>query len=275
MFGARCPQMLCAPTGQLSGTAQKIGPPLHHVGAREEVHAGGGGHLGSQSVDGLRSPGETLRAGATLILEPRLDVAEPIGVEQLLQQRTPFLVARPQEPREVPLRQQDDLEELVHPHAEQALDLERDLVDARQVLAPAVVPRQRRLGVLFRGSHPAPLGAQKLRLPDDGEAAATQRRVEFDARNHTRCSVIRQQASTLSARAGENAVESEGDGVENGRLSRSGGAVQEEEAVGPEIVEVDVDRAAERPERGDRQRMQSHAERTHSCSTGDADVESR
>ena len=57
--------------------------------------------------------------GEPAVAQPALDVLEPPGAEQLLQQLVPLLGARPQEGLEPALRQHRDLGELGDVHADQ------------------------------------------------------------------------------------------------------------------------------------------------------------
>ena len=79
-------------------------------------------------------------------LERRRDPA------QALRHVSGFRRVRPQEPRELALRQQHDLEELLVRHAQHVLDRARHVVDAGDALAvPALEPGQRALRGLADG----------------------------------------------------------------------------------------------------------------------------
>ncbi|KLL97151.1 hypothetical protein NJ76_11110 [Rhodococcus sp. IITR03] len=71
--------------------------------------------------------------------------------------------------------------------------------------------------------------------------------------------MVGQQPAPFGASPGDGAVERERDRVEDRRLARARLAVQQEQPVGAELVEVDLDGVGERTEGRDLEVVQSHA----------------
>ncbi len=94
---------------------------------------GGFDHAGRVGVDLLLQDGQPGVRVPPKPGEPFLDVAEPAGVEQSLEQVFAIRGVGAQEPGEVALGQQHDLEELIGGHAEQIPDRLADVVGAGQV----------------------------------------------------------------------------------------------------------------------------------------------
>ena len=115
--------------------------------------------------------------------QPALDVLEPAGAEQLLEQPVPLLGPGAEERLEPALRQHRHLGELGDVHADQAGDQVAGLVEAaRQRLPGAVDPLGDRDGGLLRGgARAALLGPLPRGRADDPEPASRQRRLQRHA----------------------------------------------------------------------------------------------
>jgi hypothetical protein len=109
-----------------------VGAGLGQPDRRLDRAAGrGAGLLGPGQQHGTVMPGLHHLAPqcGPLLAQPVLHGREPVGAEQLLQQRAPDLGICAQECRELALRQQDQLGELVRAHPEHLLQQVRGLVD--------------------------------------------------------------------------------------------------------------------------------------------------
>ncbi len=202
--------------------------------------------------------------GAAPLGEAFLDLGEAPGVEEPAEELTARLRVGAQEAREVALGQQHDLAELLAAHAEQVRDLLADLlVGAAEVLpgpGTRVVLAQPGLGLVDGRALAAQLRALPGRLPGDLQPPSGDG--EFEAHLGARADggVVAAQGHALAALAGagHRAVQGVADGVEDGGLAGAGGAVQQEESGGRQVVEVDALRSAEGPEGGDVQLVQPH-----------------
>lgn len=144
------------------------GGPAEYVGGEPRLaRLGlGDGHAGGLPRDlphplegGEQHPVALLDAvggGPAQLGEVLLDGGEPAGVEEPSQQPPPGLGVGAQEPGEVPLRQQDDLAELLLAHAEQLGDLLAGLLVGAAEVAPGagggVVLAQPGLCLVDRGA---------------------------------------------------------------------------------------------------------------------------
>jgi hypothetical protein len=218
-----------------------LGDPGHHLV-----------HLAAGRLDGPRR-------GDAPVGEPPLHGAEPVGAEQLLQQVRPVLGVRLQELRELPLRKQDDLEELLRAHAHQVRDLRVCLAGPGGLVLPAT--RGGRLVQPYRGLRPrrpgtALLGPLPFRRPGDPQPPAADGQLELDLGADVPGGVVRAQPPGLAAFPRYPPVQRERYRVQERRLARAGLAVQQEQPV--EDVEPDFLRPGERPERRDPQSMRTH-----------------
>ena len=93
------------------------------IGQRGGVGTGGLGDAGDELPGSLLGPIDFAGSEAAAVGEPVLDLAEPVGGEQLFQQLGPLVRGGVQELRELALGQQDDLVELLGGHAHEVFDL--------------------------------------------------------------------------------------------------------------------------------------------------------
>ncbi len=206
--------------------------------------------------------------GPALLREPGLDGLEPLGVEQSAQQLAALLRVGPQEAREVPLRQQHHLAELVPAHPDQPVDLLAGLLvrlahrppagpvraGARAVRRPLA---QQGLGPLDGHARADLLRPGLLGDPDDLQPPAAERQLQPDLGQPVGLGVVAAQP-VGPAGAGHLAVEGVADRVQHAALARSGGAAQQEQAAGGQRVEVDRLGAGEGAEGGHGQPVESH-----------------
>lgn len=183
-----------------------------------------------------------------------LDGGEPAGVEETAEELSTRLRVGPQEPREVPLRQQHHLAELVPAHPDEPADLIADLLVGAAQRLPAVlgvVLPQPALRLLGREAAAPLLGAGLGRPPGDLEPAPPDRQLQaYLGRPVHRGVVTAQRGAGALPGPGHRPVEAVADGVEHGGLARAGGAVQQEDPGRGQGVEVDFLGGAERAERG-------------------------
>ncbi len=197
--------------------------------------------------------------------EVLLDLGEPPGVEEPAEQLAACLRVGAQEAGELALGQQHDLAELLAAHPEELRDLLADLlVGAAEVLPSTgldVVLAQPGLRLVDGRADALLLGTLPGRLPGDLQPALRDGQFEAHLGAGTGGGVVTAQRHALAAAlpgAGDRAVQRVADGVEDGGLAGAGGAVQQEEPGGREVVEVDALGAAEGPEGGDVQPVQPH-----------------
>ena len=258
--------------GLQAGGALPCGSVLLVVGEEHQcVHPVLGDPLRLLGAGGLCQPGSGQRE-LTMPLchrgggrhastrEPLLHDAEPLRAEQTLQQLPTLLGLRPEELSELPLRQQDDLEELTGRHAHQVQDLFGGLLDARRHRGPGAVHLllEQHPGLLRAGALTSPPGPVLSRGPGDAHASTGQGDLEADLGAELTRSVVGPQPGRLAPLPRDGAVEGEADRVQQRGLARSCLAVQEEQPAGPEQVEVYLDGAGERAEGGAPKSVRSH-----------------
>ena len=238
--------------------------------------AGGLGDPGEQPGEPELGLLDLVRGGLAAAGEPLLHRVEPVGAEQPLQQLGPVAGVGVQEPRELALRQQHDLEELVggHPHQVGDLGVRLPYPGGDGVPGSAGELLEQHLRLLGRGAGPAKLGAFLLRLAGDPHPPAAERRLELDLGRRARRGVIRAQPPGLAALAGHPAVQGEPDGVKQRGLARPGLAVQQEQPGEGQVVEADLHGAAERAERGHAQPVRAHQPAASSVRTAANALES-
>ncbi len=267
-----------------AGRGPGDGGPLQHGfgetgfappgGDRRGLAPRGSGRLGDALGEGedplVRGDDPGLAAPAQLG-EAFLDGGEATGVEETAEELAAGLGVRAQETREVALRQQHHLAELVPAHADEPGQLLADLLVRLAERLPAalgVVAAQPALGLLQGEAVAALLRAGLGGAAGDFEAAAADGQLQLDLGGQVRRGVVAAQggAGALPG-AGDGPVQGEADGVQDGGLARSGGAVEQEKPGGGEGVEVDVLGGAERPEGGDAQAVQSHRDTSRTVSS--------
>ncbi len=243
------------------GEARFAGPG----GDRRGLDAGGPGRLGGalgEGEDAFVGGGDLGLGAPAQFGEALLDGGEAAGVEEPAEEPAARLGVRAQEAREVALRQQHDLAELVAAHADELGQLLADLLVRLAEGVPAalgVVSAQPALRLLHGEALAPLLGARLGGAPGDFQAAAADGEFELDLGRQAGGRVVAAQGRAGAlAGAGDRSVEGEADGVQDGGLARAGGPVEEEEAGGGEGVEVDFLGGAERAEGRDAQAVQSH-----------------
>ena len=219
--------------------------------------------VGDRPVGGL----DVLAQRDPVLAQPELDLLEPAGAEELLQQPLAVLGPGAQEGLEPALGEHRDLGELGEVHPDQAADQVTGLVEAageRHPLAVAsarstvteacwtVVPEPRFLGR-------SQLGERTIRNRRPARVASSRTHGA-----HRGVGLVGAQPLGGSSVAGHVAVEREADRVEHAGLARAGGAGEQEEPGLGELVEVDGDGVGERPERGDLEAVQPHQDDTSS-----------
>ena len=223
-FGGRGPGQLVRPPGVRQGLG--VGRLLAW-----DRDASGLGDPGQEPGNGDLGVPDLVRRGLAAAGEPLLDGVEPVGSEQPLQQLGPVAGVGVQEPGELPLGQQHDLEELVRGHPHQVGDLGVRLPSAGGDGLPGRAGEllEQDLRLLGGGAGAAELGALLLGLAGDPHQAAADGGLEPDLGRRARSRVIRAQPPGLAALAGDPAVQREPDGVEQGGLARARLAVQQEQ----------------------------------------------
>ena len=220
---------------------------------------GGGARTGHAAAQALGRAVEIAGHLATAAVEFVGDPVVELGAEQLGQQRPPLVVVGAQEPRELALRQQHDLGELVAGQAEVVGEHLADLVLACGSAdpAPALEALEVHLRALEGRALATSFGTRVLRRASDALANAPQRELQRHLGLDADGSEMRVQPSPSPALAG--AVERKGDRIEHRRLPRAGGPVEQEQPARAERFEVDALLAGERAERAQPQPMQPHA----------------
>ena len=230
------------------------------VDGRRHGHSGLLGDAGHEVLDLLLVDGALLAGGPAAFDQPAFDGLEPVGAEQPLEQRGPLGGRRLQEPRELPLRQQHDLEELRRGHAEQPEQFVVGLAvagaDRRPHRAAPLLQRhgRRRLGGAGAGAPGPPL----LGRAGDPQAPTHGGELERDLGADVVAGVVAAQVPGRHPGAGHGAVEGVADRVEQRGLAGAGVAVEQEQPGGAEGVEVDLDATGERAEGLDRQLVRTH-----------------
>ena len=246
--------------GEGSGQVSRLRP------GRDTGHLGHAGHhpaeLGPRAGDLLHAQPATGR-------QPDLDVGEPLGAKELLQDSGPVDGGRPQELGEVPLRQQHHLEELLGGHADQVGDLEVSLPDAGRDADPVALDEllEQDAGRLDRRAAAASLGALLLGGAGDPHAAAGQGHLELHLGAQRGIGLVGAQPLGGVSDPRDAAEQGEAEPVEQRRLSRARRPVQQEQTRPGEGVEVDGDGGRERPEGGEPKQVRSHARTSRVAST--------
>jgi hypothetical protein len=202
---------------------------------------------------------DVLFGGAAAVAEPVLDGLEAAGVEEPPQQRGPLGGPGAQEARELALRQQHDLAELLLAHADEPQQLLADLLvglGQRSPLAAGVLAQQRD-GLVGGHAGAAFLGSQLLGAAGDLQPPPADSEVEDDLRGRVGVGVV---AAQPGERAGARhaSVEREAHAVQDGGLAGAGRAVQQEDPGGGQLVEVDALAAGEGAEGGEGEAVQAH-----------------
>lgn len=242
-----------------SGVARLVAG--HRPGPQVGAVAGGLGEpLGG--VQHLLVAGADLGLGGPAALaEQGLDGGEAAGVEEPAEQAAAGRLVGAQELRELPLREQHDLAELLAAHAEQLLDLLADLLvgAAERLPALAGVLTQSALGLVLGGARAAFLRAFLFGPPGDLQPASARGEFEGDLGRGVGGGVVAAQAGAGGlAGAGYGTVEGVADGVEHGGLPGAGGSVQQEDAGAGQGVEIDLLGFGEGSEGGHGQAVQPH-----------------
>ncbi len=252
------------------GEARFAGPG----GDRRGLGPDGSGRLGDalgEGEDPLVGGGDPGLGAPAQFGEAFLDGGEAAGVEGPAEEFAAGLGVRAQEAGEVALRQQDHLAELVPAHADELGQLLADLLVRLAERLPAalgVVTAQPALRLLHGEAVAALLRAGLGRAAGDFEAPAADGQLQLDLGGQVRgCVVAAQGGPGALPGAGDGSVQGEADGVQDGRLPRTGGSVEQEEAGGGEGVEVDFLGGAERAEGGDTQAVQSHLDTSRTVSS--------
>ena len=223
-------------------------------------HAGDLGDARGQRDEGPVGFLHAVLGRAPPLRQPVLDGPEPAGTEQPLQQRAPLVRVGVQEPRELTLRQQHDLEELLGGHAHGVGDLVVGLFGPRRDRAPgaAGLLRQQDPGGLAGRPGPVHLGAHLLGAAGDAQVTAADRGLERHLGTPAGAGVVGAQPFRLVPLARDPPVQREPDRVEQGRLARAGLAVEQEQPRAGQFVEGDFRGPAERAERRDPQQVRPH-----------------
>ena len=202
-----------------------------------------------------------LAEGEAALAQPLLDVLEAAGAEELLEDLVTVLGAGSQEGLELALRQHRDLAELVEVETNEVADEVAGLVEPGRAGRPGAVDAlaDRDGGLLGGHAGAAELGALPGGRARDPEPAAGQRRLERDLGGDSGLGLVGAQPLGGAAVAGHVAVQREADGVEHAGLAGPRGAAEQEQPGRRQGVEVDVDGAAERAERGDPQVVEPHS----------------
>ena len=220
--------------------------PVRRPGASGGVAAPAGG-LGQLRGD----PAEHFTAGPELggtgppgVGEPALHPSEPAGVEQPLEQLLALVGPGAQEPGELALRQQHHLEELVGVHPEQVGDDHRDLGDAvgaagRPAGRRIADPAQRRGRLRDGGAAPPRLGPLVPRRAGDPQPLLGDRELQGHPGLGVRGGTVAAQPAGFLPGPRHGAEQRERDRIQQRRLAGAGVAVQQEQPVGGERVEVD------------------------------------
>ena len=177
------------------------------------------------------------------VAEPALDVLEPPGAEEALQQLVALLGLGAQERLEASLGQHRHLGELREVHPDEVGHQVPGLVEATGQRGPGPGdPLGDRHGRLLSGrARAALLRTLPRRRADDPEPASGQGRLQGDGRGHPRRGLVAAQPLGDASVAGDVAVQREADGVEDAGLAGARGAGEQEQPGVGEPVEVDHD----------------------------------
>ena len=254
----RRPQPFGGPAREVRRVAGLVRPQ------RRRVDPESSGHLGATAPEELACLQQGRPGGLGPGPEQLTDRVEGGHVEQPAQQVRAVLVLGPQERRELPLRQQDDLEELPGTHPDQAFQLGVGLLHAAEAGEALLtgqglaIPSDRDQHARVLRRRPAPAPRPLLQgPPGDADRAGADGGLQDHLGPHAGRSVV---AAQLLGPAGprHGAVQGEPDRVEQARLAGAGGAVQQERAAVAERVEVDGLGRRERPEGRDGQPVRPH-----------------
>ena len=214
---------------------------------------------------------------ATLLGQPGFGTAETIGAEQPLQHCPPLLGRGSKESREVVLRQQDHLKELLRGHAHELGDLPGTLIYSRAEGGPAAVASffEHHPGRLSGGADPPALRSWLIGDPRDAQPTTDEGDLQPDDGPRVRRRVIRPEPRTgRPSLPGHPPVEREAEPVEQRGLAGTGVAVQEKEPAAGKSVQVEHDGPGKRTESGELQAVGTHqatcsvvARGGHSCSS--------
>ncbi|MGX1364669.1 hypothetical protein RKD19_000028 [Streptomyces canus] len=228
-----------------------------------QVRAGGLVDAGRQVQDLIAGGVTVLLGGAAVVAQPAFDEGVPVGVEELAEEFAALAGIGVEELRELVLRQENDLAELGPAHAEQVLDLLACLLVglagglpvglSRRVGGPAAEPG---LGFLEGLARAVLLGTHLLGDAVDQQPVAGDGDVEGDLGEQVGWGVVTAQHQVAVDRG--FAVQGEADGGEQRAFPSAGVAVQEEQAVGGQGVEVDGVGAGEGPEGLQGEVVQAH-----------------
>ena len=244
------------------GAHAEAGDPLGgavELGGRLAGHLG---HLREQLAHALGGALQLRPRGLAAIRQPVLDAREAIGAEEPFEHGLPLAAVGAQESRELALRQQHDLAELVARHAEQVVQFVLRLVRSRgerEPLAGRGIELLHGAGVaLSRQPLAAQLRALLRRAAHDPQPPLAQRHLQLDLGARPGVRMVAAQPRIPRSRARHLAIQSERHGVQERRLAGAGVAVQQEEAGLAERVEVDLLAAGERLEGGEAQAVEPH-----------------
>ena len=217
---------------------------------------------GGQHVQLVPGRGHRCGGGDPPGHQPVLNGLEALRREQPLQQLPPLAAVGPQELRELPLRQQHHLEELVGAHAQQGVELGGGLVDAGRDRDPPTRAQLLEVDARLLGGRAgaAGLGPLLRRAARDPPAPAPEGHLQLDLGAHPGVGVVGPQPTGLAAHPRHPAVQREAQTVEQGGLPGSRRAVQQEQPAAGQRVEVDLDRTGERAEGLQPQAVRPHPE---------------
>ena len=219
-----------------------------------------------------RGAGEGLLRLAAALLEVVAVLLEPSGAEEGAQQRLPLVAGRQEEPRELVLREQDHLLELLRPEPEHLAEGDADIARLRGAPDPHPVDLLLEHGARDLGGEPATALGRPVVLgrPRHAPPRVADRELEPHLGQVGERAVVAAQPPLTAVVARHRAVQREADPVEDARLAGAGAPRDEEHPVVAEGVEIDALSLAERAEPGELERVQSHATasaRTRSSST--------
>ena len=219
-----------------------------------------------------RGAGEGLLRLAAALLEVVAVLLEPAGAEEGAQQRLPLVAGRQEEPRELVLREQDHLLELLRPEPEHLAEGDADIARLRGAPDPHPVDLLLEHGARDLGGEPATALGRPVVLgrPCHAPPRVADRELEPHLGRVGERAVVAAQPLLTAVVARHRAVQREADPVEDARLAGAGAPRDEEHSVVAEGVEIDALSLAEWAEPGELERVQSHATasaRTRSSST--------
>ena len=177
-----------------------------------------------------------------LVVDPERGRRVRRRIEERVQQPLAVLGVGSQNPLEPSLRKQDDLLELLGGEPQQPFDLDVDIVDSLRHRAPSVAfePFEHDGCGNLRGACPAPLGPLMLRHTVHTPTGALGSELQLDPRRRISRRMVGAEAVTPPF-AWHDAVERKAERVEKERLTGTSGAVDQEDPLAGEIVEVDLD----------------------------------